>query len=215
MKKYDYILFDLDGTLTNSEGGIKRCINFAMTSLNREPLSDDVLNSMIGPPFVVSMKRLGMDDETIEKAIKFYRYQYDIDGWCDNKLYDGIVDMLAYLKERGYRLALATSKPMKFTLKIMDYFDLSRYFDFIGAADSDNKRGAKIDVIEYVFENMKISDRKKVIMLGDRLYDVEGAKLAKIDSGGVLWGFGSREELVQAGANYVFETPNEVKKFFT
>ncbi|MGN0795478.1 MAG: HAD hydrolase-like protein [Christensenellales bacterium] len=215
MKSYEYILFDLDGTLTNSEGGIKRCINYAMTCLNMDTLSDDVLNSMIGPPFVVSMKRLGMDDATIEKAIKYYRMQYEIDGWFDNKVYDGIEDMLAVLKEKGYKLALATSKPMKFTLKIMDYFNLSRYFDFIGAADTDNKRGSKIEVINFVFENMKIVDKKRVIMLGDRLYDVEGAKLAGIDSGGVLWGFGDREELENAGANYIFESPNDVKKFFT
>ena len=109
----------------------------------------------------------------------------------------------------------AATAPCDWNGKMLNIIDVPGYFDFIGAADSDNKRGAKIDVIEYVFENMKISDRRKVIMLGDRLYDVEGAKLAKIDSGGVLWGFGSRDELVQAGANYVFETPNEVKKFFT
>ncbi|MDY4559169.1 MAG: HAD hydrolase-like protein, partial [Eubacteriales bacterium] len=131
-KKYKYIFFDLDGTLTNSEGGIKRCINVAMAGLNRQPLSDEVLNSMIGPPFVVSMKTLGMDEQTIEKAIKLYRAQYAIDGWCDNKLYDGITDMVSFLKFSGYKLCLATSKPMHFAVKIMDYFGLSQYFDFIG-----------------------------------------------------------------------------------
>lgn len=214
-KKYKYIFFDLDGTLTNSEGGIKRCINVAMAGLNRQPLSDEVLNSMIGPPFVVSMKTLGMDAQTIEKAIKLYRAQYAIDGWCDNKLYDGITDMVSFLKFSGYKLCLATSKPMHFAVKIMDYFGLSQYFDFIGASDTDNKRGSKIEVIEYVFENMKICNRDEVIMIGDRLYDVEGAKLARIDCGGVLWGFGSRAELENAGADYIFETPNDVKRFFS
>ncbi|MDY4559557.1 MAG: HAD hydrolase-like protein, partial [Eubacteriales bacterium] len=89
------------------------------------------------------------------------------------------------------------------------------YFDFIGASDTDNKRGSKIEVIEYVFENMKICNRDEVIMIGDRLYDVEGAKLARIDCGGVLWGFGSRAELENAGADYIFETPNDVKRFFS
>ncbi len=212
--QYEYVLFDLDGTLTNSEGGIKRCINYAMEKIGKSKLSDEVLNSMIGPPFVVSMKAIGLTDEETTNAIAHYRSQYAIDGWNDNVVYDGIVQMLSALHSKGLKLSLATSKPMCFAEKIMDYFDMTKYFVFLGAADTDNKRGSKIEVIEYVFQNLEIIDRSKVLMIGDRKYDVEGANLAGIDCGGVLWGFGDREELTNAGAKYIFEKPSDVIKFF-
>ena len=212
--KYKYVLFDLDGTLTNSEGGIKRCINYAMKMIGKPLLSDEVLNSMIGPPFVVSMKAIGLTEDETAKAIAHYRSQYAVDGWNDNVVYDGIKEMLYSLQSKGLKLSLATSKPMRFAEKIMDYFDLSKYFVFLGAADTDNKRGSKIEVIEYVFENLKISDRSEVLMVGDRKYDVEGANLAGIDCAGVLWGFGDREELTNAGAKYIFDTPKDVTDFF-
>lgn len=212
--KYKYVLFDLDGTLTNSEGGIKRCINYAMKMIGKPLLSDEVLNSMIGPPFVVSMKAIGLTEDETAKAIAHYRSQYAVDGWNDNVVYDGIKEMLYSLQSKGLKLSLATSKPMRFAEKIMDYFDLSKYFVFLGAGDTDNKRGSKIEVIEYVFENLKISDRSEVLMVGDRKYDVEGANLAGIDCAGVLWGFGDREELTNAGAKYIFDTPKDVTDFF-
>ena len=212
--KYKYVLFDLDGTLTNSEGGIKRCINYAMKMIGKPLLSDEVLNSMIGPPFVVSMKAIGLTEDETAKAIAHYRSQYAVDGWNDNVVYDGIKEMLYSLQSKGLKLSLATSKPMRFAEKIMDYFDMTKYFVFLGAADTDNKRGSKIEVIEYVFQNLEITDRSKVLMIGDRKYDVEGANLAGIDCGGVLWGFGDREELTNAGAKYIFEKPSDVIKFF-
>ena len=212
--QYEYVLFDLDGTLTNSEGGIKRCINYAMEKIGKSKLSDEVLNSMIGPPFVVSMKAIGLTDEETTNAIAHYRSQYAIDGWNDNVVYDGIVQMLSALYSKGLKLSLATSKPMRFAEKIMDYFDMTKYFVFLGAADTDNKIGSKIEAIVYFFKTLEITDRSKVLMIGDRKYDVEGANLAGIDCGGVLWGFGDREELTNAGAKYIFEKPSDVIKFF-
>lgn len=214
-KKYNTILFDLDGTLIDSKEGIVDCIGHALNTKNVE-YTNDIIDKMIGPPFRVSMKEfLGLDGDTVEELISLYRGKYEISGWKQCRVYDGVVELLKKLKNDGFTLATATSKPLKYTNYIIDGQDLRKYFDYIGGATGDNKGEAKSDVINSVFKNLDIKDKSKVLMIGDRLYDIEGAKVCGIDSAGILWGYGSREELEEYNADYIFETPNDVYEFLT
>ncbi len=214
-KKFDVILFDLDGTLCDSERGIAQCISAAL-DYYKIPYDDAILHKMVGPPFRVSMREFfGVDDERVEGMISIYRGLYDVDGWRNCNVYDGIESLLSRLKEDGFRLAVATSKPLRFTEKMIKELDLAKYFEFVGGAESDSSRDSKTAVIEYVFENMNITDKSKVVIVGDRLYDIVGAKNTGISSIGALWGYGTQEELESYGADYVFATPDEVYEFLS
>ncbi len=212
MKNYDYILFDLDGTLTDSKVGIQECIKFALDTKGIE-YEDSVLDKMIGPPFRISMHDfLGLEMPMIEELIGLYRGEYEKYGWAHNSVYDGVREMLETLKSYGKKLAVATSKPQKFTNQIMKGFDLEKYFDFIGAASSDTSKELKCDVIASVLENLAVTDKDKVLMVGDRLYDIEGAKIVGVDVCAVLYGYGSREEFEKYGADYIVKTPQDIIK---
>lgn len=210
MKEYDYILFDLDGTLTDSKPGIVKCIAYALEKENI-PYTQSILDKMVGPPFRVSMKEyFGLDMPMIEKLIEIYRGVYEVSGYKNCKVFDGVREMLQTLQDAGKTLAVATSKPIKFTNLIMRDFDLGKYFDFVGGASSDASKEAKRDVVRMVLDNLKVEDKSKVLMVGDRLYDIEGAHLEGIDCAAVLYGYGNREELERYNAEYILETPKDV-----
>ena len=210
MKNYKYILFDLDGTVTDSKPGIVNCIRYALDSKGIAYTSD-VLDQMVGPPFRVSMKEFfGLELDEIEDLITLYRGKYEAGGWRDCKIYDGVTDMLATLKAAGKTLAIATSKPIKFTSIMVDGLDLRKYFAYVGGASTDASKEAKADVIELVLENLKVEDKSEVLMVGDRKYDIIGAKTVGVDCVGVLWGYGSVEELKGYGADYFANTPSEL-----
>lgn len=212
MKNYDYILFDLDGTLTDSKQGVVECIRYA---LDKEHIAYDeaVLDMMVGPPFRVSMHDfLGLEMPMIEKLIGIYRGEYERYGYRHLTIFEGVEDMLRALKAAGKRLALATSKPIKFTSMIMKEFDLEKYFDFVGGASSDSSKELKCDVIKMGLEALRVEDLSKVLMVGDRLYDIEGARICGVDCAGVLYGYGAREELESYNATYICSTPSDVVK---
>ena len=214
MRSYHTVFFDLDGTITDSKPGILKCIRAAL-DVKGVPYTEAQLDLMVGPPFRVSMRDiLGVyDTELIEDMIRLYRADYEVSGWRDCTVYAGMRELFACLKEGGLRLAVATSKPLKFTVMMLDALGLSPYFDFIGGAESDSSRDSKIEVIRYVMENLGMKDASGALMVGDRLYDIDGAKLAGMDSAGVLWGYGGREELAAHGADYLFRTPKELGDF--
>ena len=212
--RYDTVFFDLDGTITDSKPGILKCIRHALDEKGIA-YADAQLDLMVGPPFRVSMREiLGVHDVAlVEDMIRIYRAEYEVSGWRDCKVYDGMEELFERLKKAGKRLAVATSKPLRFTVMMLDALGLSHYFDFIGGAESDSSRDSKIEVIRYVMENLSMSDAKGALMVGDRLYDVDGAKQANMDSAGVLWGYGSKEELEAHGADYIFSSPKELGDF--
>lgn len=215
MRKYDIVLFDFDGTLMDSEPGIKQCITLALDHFGFT-YDDKVLHAMIGPPFRVSMREFfHTEGDVVEEMISIYRGRYETDGWKNGRIYDGVEELLKKLKADGFTLAVATSKPLKFTNIIIDGFDLRKYFDFIGGAEYDGSRDSKTEVIEYVLENLGVEDRSRVVLVGDRKYDTIGAAQSGIDCVGVLWGYGTREELQQNGATYILETPADVYDFLT
>lgn len=209
---YDYILFDLDGTLVDSKPGIVECIRYALEHENIQ-FEESVLDKMVGPPFRVSMHDfLGLEMPMIEKLIGLYRGEYEVYGYKHLKVFDGVKEMLSTLKNAGKKLALATSKPIKFTSMIMKEFDLEKYFDFIGGASSDSSKELKCDVIKMGLDALGVKDISKVLMVGDRLYDIEGARECEIETMAVLYGYGSKEEFEEYKARYIAETPQDVAK---
>jgi len=213
MKKYDYILFDFDGTLADSKPGIVNCIKYALDK-HGIAYTNEILDKMVGPPFRVSMKEFfGLELDEIEELITDYRGQYGAGGWRACKVYDGVFDMLKALKNAGKILAVATSKPIKFTRVIVEELGLNPYFDFVGGASSDASKEAKSDVINLALENLGVKDKSKVLMVGDRLYDIVGAKESGVDVAAILWGYGDKAEFERYDADYILETPKDVVNF--
>ena len=210
----DILLFDLDGTITDSGEGIINCIKYSAEVLGlKEPDCD--YSVFVGPPlYDTYTEHFGCDHELAWKAIKAYRERFDEIGWKENLVYDGVEQMLKTLKEKGKVLLVATSKPEKAARRILEYFGLAKYFDFIGGADYEGRLATKADVINYVFETMKVTDKSKAIMIGDRYHDVNGAKEIGIECIGITYGYGDREELEGAGAEYVFDSALEVADAF-
>ena len=210
---YQYILFDLDGTLTNSELGITTCVQHALKKFGIEVDDRSKLRPFIGPPLGESFQvYYGLSEEESEEAIKYYRERFSVKGLYENEVYEGVEKTLQTLKDSGKKLIIATSKPEKFTLVILEYFDLLKYFDFVAGATLDGSRGEKADVIRYALEMYGIEDKSEVIMIGDRKFDILGAKENGLASMGVLYGFGDKEELTEAGADYIVETAEDIAK---
>jgi phosphoglycolate phosphatase len=213
--KYKYCLFDLDGTLTDPAIGITNSVMYALKKFDIEVKDRTELYPFIGPPLDYSfMTFFGFSKEQADLAIKYYRENFSVTGLLENEVYDGVPEMLSELKNRGVKIALATSKPYEFSIKILKHFDLYQYFDFFGAATMDGKISKKEDVIAKLLEDMSAADRSELLMIGDRYHDIEGAKANNIYSAGVLWGYGSKEELENAGADYILNGPADILELF-
>ena len=208
---YKYLLFDLDGTLTDPSIGITNSVAYALSKFGINVEDKRTLYKFIGPPLVDAFSEYyGFSKEDSEKATAFYRETFSVKGLFENRVYDGVVEMLEALKNAGKRLIIATSKPEPFTMKILKHFDLLKYFDFVAAATFDASRNSKDKVIAYALQSLDIKDRSEVVMIGDRHHDIDGARENGIDSIGVLWGFGSREELETADATYIAESIDDL-----
>ena len=212
MKNYEVIAFDLDGTLSDPERGLVDGFIYAFKKMGVTNYGDrESLRRFIGPSlYVVWQNEFGFNETTVVEAIEKFREYYNIYGWWDNRLYDGTVKMLKSLKAAGKKIVLATSKPEDTAIKIMKLFGLDVYFDFMGGAAGDN-RDHKWQVLDYSL-NAVGADRSKAILVGDRMYDAEGAKVCGIDCLGVTWGHGSREELQDAGCTYIVDNHDELLK---
>lgn len=212
MKNYDVILFDLDGTLTDSSPGIINSIIYALNKYGISVADTAVLRKFLGPPLHESFKEhFGFDDEKAMEAVHYYREYFSTKGLLENEVYDGVYELLKCLSDNGKRLVVATSKPQQFTDRIMKHFDLEKYFEFIAGSNMDGTRSKKAEVIEYALNKCRITDRSNVVMVGDRKHDIIGAKIVGIDSIGVEYGYGDYDELNTAGATYIVKTVNELK----
>ncbi len=201
---YNYILFDLDGTLTDPEIGITTCVMYALNKFGIEVEDRKELHPFIGPPLLYSFHEYyGLSEEECKQAVVYYRERFSVTGLYENEVYEGIPELLKTLKDMGKTLILATSKPEEYAIKILKHFDLYQYFDFVAGATFDGSRDEKADVIAYALEISGITDKSLAIMIGDRNYDILGAKEHGLSSMGVLFGFGDREELEKAGADYI------------
>jgi len=192
--KYKYILFDLDGTLTDPQEGICKSINHALSYYGMEkPLNE--LTQFIGPPLLKSFAGL-VGEENAAQAVVYYRERFSTIGLYENKIYPNVKETLALLKEKGYTLCTASSKPQVFVEKILKHFDIAQYFTVMGGATLDGKIGEKEQVIEMVLNSIN-ADKKDTVMVGDTRFDLIGAEKMGLDAIGVTYGFAAKEELLQ------------------
>ncbi len=208
-----YYFFDLDGTLTDSAEGIINSVIYALSTYGIEENDREALRSFVGPPLGDSfMKRYGFSKEKAEEAVSRFRVRFSSIGIFENALYDGICDVLGALKARGERVILATSKPEVFAHRILEHFNLAKYFDFIcGANLEENSRMEKEEVLLYALQ-ISGADPKKSYMIGDRKYDIEAGRKLGVSTVGVLYGYGSRQELEAAGADVICATVEQLKE---
>jgi phosphoglycolate phosphatase len=215
MKKYDIVAFDLDGTLTDPSHGLIEGFIYAFKKLGINYGGRESLYKYIGPSlFKEWQKDFGMTPDEANEAIFVFREYYNIYGWWDNRVYDGVVEMLEGLRSCGKSIILATSKPDATAKRVMRHFGLDKYFDFMAGADS-HVRDEKWKVLRYCLSEFGVNledlkEREKCILVGDRKYDAEGALACGIDSLGVLYGHGSYEEMRSSGFTLLAKTPTEV-----
>lgn len=211
MTNYEYVLFDLDGTITDPGIGITNSVMHALDKYGIKVSDRSELYKFIGPPLWESFgKYYGFSKEEANKAVEYYREYYRDKGIFENLVYEGFEDLLKLLKANGKTLIVATSKPEVFAKKILEHFNLAKYFTFIAGGNLEGTRVNKNDIISYALECCKIQDKSNVIMIGDREHDVIGAKKNNIHSIGVLFGYGDRKELENAGADYIAETVSDI-----
>lgn len=211
---YDIFFFDLDGTLTDSSLGITNAVIYALKKFGIEETDRTKLYSFIGPPLMVSFEKFcGFTKEQCAEAVGYYREYYREKGIFENHVYGGIEDVLKELRKQGKTLVVATSKPEPFARQIIEHFGLNPYFDYVAGMELDGGRGTKKEVIRYALCACRIADKSKVLMVGDREHDVLGAHAAGIECLGILYGFGTRDELVSAGADYIAENVEEILGF--
>jgi phosphoglycolate phosphatase len=212
MKKR-YVLFDLDGTLTDSREGIVNSIEYMLEHYQIRVKDRDELQPWLGPPLKESlMKYCGFPEDKALEGVSVYREYFDRQGIFENQVYPGIEEMLQELKEQGYHLFVATSKPETAAVRVLEHFGLAGYFDYIGGATLDDSRVRKGDVIRYVLTACGVEEKERAVMAGDREHDVKGAKENGLEVIGALYGYGSREELMEAGADYLAESPEDMGK---
>ncbi len=205
MRRFDTILFDLDGTLTDNGEGITNAVAYALRKFGITPPPREELNKFIGPPLRDCFVRWYVGEEQGDLAVEYYREYYRPHGIFENIVYDGVPQMLAALKEAGCTLAIATSKPEIFAKKIAEHFDLAQYFTVIAGSNLEGTRIKKADVIRYCLELLDKPDR--VLMVGDREHDILGAEAVGLPAVGVTYGYGSRKELEKAQAIHIIDTP--------
>lgn len=213
MKK-KYVLFDLDGTLTDSQDGIMNAIEYALESYGIQVKERDSLRPFLGPPLSESMQKYcGFDRVKAVEAVETFREYYNTRGKFENKVYPGVESMLKAVQEAGCRLYVATSKPEEIAREILEHFGLAGYFDYIGGATSDDSRVKKSDVVRYVMDKAGIDRPDEAVMVGDRKHDILGAKENGLEAVGVLYGYGDRQELEAAGVDYLAEQAEEIIRF--
>lgn len=215
MKKY--LLFDLDGTLTDPKEGICTCVQYALASFGIEEPDLDKLEPFIGPPLKDSfMKYYQMDEAKAQEAVEKYRERFREKGIFENKLYAGIPEMLRALNSKGMFMAVASSKPTVFVRQILEHFEIAKYFKVVVGSELDGTRSRKEEVVSEALRQLfdqRPVEKNQVYMIGDRSFDVEGAHAMGIEAVGVTYGYGSMEELKEAKSDYIVRSVEELQKF--
>jgi phosphoglycolate phosphatase len=225
MISYTHILFDLDGTITESYPGIINSVKYALGKFGISETDDANLRRFIGPPLLDSFQNFyGFSEAKAVEAMHVYREYYAEKGIFECSVYEGLPELFSKLKDAGKKLYVATSKPELYMTRILDHFNMTNYFDFAGGADIEERHGKKSEVIQFVLLNAGLLQMKLhgsvtgdaaaqgAVMVGDRKFDILGAQFNKIPSIGVLYGYGNRAELNEAGATHIAETVEDLGK---
>lgn len=211
---FDKVLFDLDGTITDSKEGILKSIRYAFGKMNLDQYDDDFLMSFVGPPLMDSFMQIAnLSKKDAQKALEFYRERFQTIGIYENKLYPGIGELLHLLSQRkDIKVYIATAKPLPFALRVLEYFKIIKYFDDICGSTLDGSISGKTQVISTLLNRLEPDFNKdRTLMIGDRNHDIFGAKKNGIKSLGVLYGYGDIEEI--GSADYLVNSVEELKKF--
>ncbi|KHF39251.1 HAD family hydrolase [Halalkalibacter okhensis] len=215
MGKYKVILFDLDGTLSDPKVGITKSVQYALHKMDIIESDIDKLECFIGPPLHVSFAEYyHLDTKNTKKAIDLYRERFKEKGMFENELYSNIPMLLKSLTERGYILVVATSKPTVFAEKILEYFNINKYFERIVGSNLDGTRASKTEIIQYILDKYTDYTIGDFIMIGDRKHDMIGAINTGIDSIGVTYGYGSSEELSCVNPTYIVDNVDQLNDIF-
>lgn len=215
LEKYENILFDLDGTLTDPKIGITKSVNYALKKFSIIVDDLDTLKKFIGPPLGKSFELFyEMDKQKSEIAISYYREYFSEKGIFENIIYPGISEILQKLQKRKMTIIIATSKPVIFAKRITEHFNITQYFNHIEGSELDGRLSDKSELIKHIITKYKLNINK-TLMIGDREHDIIGANNNQIDSIGVGYGYGSKEELYTAGAKYYVETVNDLQELFS
>lgn len=208
---FEYIIFDLDGTLTESKEGITKSISYALSKMGIEPPELKILEKYIGPPLIPCfMEDYGMTKPEAEKALAFYRERFLEKGIYENAVYKGIKALLERLKKNGKTLVIATTKPTAQAEIVLKHFGLFDIFDLVSGSNGKETLVEKPDIMAEAFKIIPVKDREKTVMVGDRKYDILGAKAHNIKSIGVTYGYGSEQELMEYGADYIVSTVEQL-----
>ena len=203
-------LFDLDGTLTDPGEGFVRCVAHALSTLGCPHRSAAEIRSHVGPPLQETLKRLlGAHSDRLDEAVRLYRERYGREGYLENRLYPGVGELLEELQRRGVPLFVATSKPLVFTRAILDRFGLAKFFNGVYGSELDGTRSRKGDLLAHLLQRERLAS-VHTVMIGDRAEDVAAAMANDVRPVAALWGYGSREELIRAGAKVLCQAPEDV-----
>lgn len=213
---YKAILFDLDGTLTESGEGITKCVQYALEKLGRPETDLKKLEVFIGPPLMEQfMKYADLDEPAARRAVEYYRERYSAIGIFENKPYPGVEHMLQELRRKKYMLAVASSKPEHYVTQILEHFQLTEYFDEIVGSEMNGARTNKTEVIEETLKRLGLEKhRDQVLMIGDKEHDILGARKAGVDCVAVSYGYGTEEEIAAAGPLQTVSSAEELLDFF-
>lgn len=206
--KYDVVMFDLDGTLSDSAKGVAMCIEKTMIEMNKPVPNLEDTSLYVGPPLLTTFKKLcGLDSDDAQRALEVYRKYYEIEGKYENKLYKGIKEVLSKLKETGAKVVVATSKYEGFAIEVLEYIGIIKMFDMVCGSNADGSRKEKAEIIKYIIGEIDYTDLSKIVLIGDTMYDAAGAVEAGCDFIGVTYGCGKKEQMLSHGAKKLVDTP--------
>ena len=213
--KYKYIIFDLDGTITDSADGVQRCFNYALSKFGKQ-VPDHTKLRVVGPPLKESfIGQFGMTEEESDKALEYYRALYREKGMLEwDRLFDGIDTLIKDMHDAGNIILLGSSKPTDFFVKILNYFDIAKYFTRMDAASFDSSRATKEAVLENTIKMAGIADKSEAVLIGDTKFDLMGAEYVGIDAVAVEYGYGTYEELREHKTVYIAKTVEDLRAFF-
>lgn len=214
MSNFDAVLFDFDGTVADTGEGVFLCVRYAIDAHGLEQPSDEEIRKFIGPPMIVSYHTLypHLSDDEVQSLMQSYREKYAEVGLYKYRLYDGITELLKKLNENGIKTAVASSKPQEALQNIIKVSGIDKYFDCIVGADRNYTDSDKATIVEEAIKRTGVTDKSRVLMVGDRKYDIVGAHKAEIACAAVLFGYGSQEEFDEYRADYVVNSFKEVEK---
>ena len=214
MAVFDYLIFDFDGTVADTGEGILKSLQYSFVAMgDPEPELSD-LKKFIGPPVFYSDTHFyGISEDRVDLYVKKYRERYREKGIYESKVYDGLKDLLVSLKEKNIKVGIASSKPENLIYSVSDYLGITDMFDVIVGVKSDNsKHSTKAGLIAQAMQELGAQDKNKVLMVGDRLFDIDGAHEAGLKCCGALWGYGDEEEFKEHNADFIVRLPEEIEK---